>query len=304
MGTDRRRLAIRAGLLLAPALIVYVVFAVYPLLTSLLGSLFEWDGLTRRDFAGLDNFGRLFGSTEWPRLSGAFLHNVAWFVGILLVQNGLGLVFAYSLYRRRGRTDGIRALIFLPAILSPVLVGALWRLLLAPNGALNELLLSTGVIGSPVAWIGDGSIALWALILVDAWNWLGLPLLVFYAGFQSIPPELMEAGQLDGAGRVRLLTTIALPLVVPSILILTVLTFINSFNQFDIVYVMSGPSGSPSYSTDVLGTYFYRLAFGAQGASGLTDIGLALALASLIVLILTLGSVIGLRGIGARVVRY
>ncbi len=304
MGTDRRRMMLRAGLFVAPALLIYTLFAVYPLLSSLLGSMFAWDGLVRGEFAGIDNLQRLVGDLQWPRLSGAFLHNVAWFVGILLVQNGLGLVFAYALYRRRNRTEAIRAIIFLPAILSPVLVGALWRLLLAPNGALNEMLFSAGLIESPVAWIGDGSIALWALILVDAWNWLGLPLLVFYAGFQSIPPELIEAGELDGAGRVRLLTAIALPLVVPSILILTVLTFINTFNQFDIVYVMSGPSGSPSYATDVLGTYFYRLAFGSQGASGLTDIGLALALASLIVLLLTIGSVLGLRVLGSRVVRY
>jgi raffinose/stachyose/melibiose transport system permease protein len=295
---------IRAGLFMAPALILYVLFAVYPLISSLLGSVFSWQGFVRGDFVALDNFTRLFGGTEWPRVSGAFLHNVFWFLGILVVQNGLGLILAWALYRRRGRTEGIRALIFLPAILSPVLVGALWRLLLAPNGALNELLLAMGVIGSPIAWIGDGSTALWALILVDAWNWLGLPLLVFYAGFQAIPAELIEAGELDGAGRLRLLSAIALPLVVPSILILTVLTFINTFNQFDIVYVMTGPSGSPSFTTDVLGTYFYRLAFGAQGASGLTDIGLALALASCMFALLAVGSAVGLRILGSRIVRY
>lgn len=302
--TTRLRAIASTVLFLAPALVLYVVFAVYPLLSSLLGSLFAWDGLVRGGFTGLDNFARLFAEGQWPRLSGAFVHNVAWFVGILVLQNGLGLVFAYALYRRRGTTEGIRALIFLPAILSPVLVGALWRLILAPNGALNELLAATGISEAPIAWLGDGSIALAMLILADAWNWLGLPLLVFYAGFQSIPVEVVEAAELDGTGRVRLLTAIALPLVVPSILILAVLTFINTFNTFDMVYVMAGPSGSPGYATDVLGTYFYRLAFGVQGASGLTDIGLALAVATFMFLLLTIGSVAGLRIIGSKVVRY
>ncbi|MEZ4597575.1 MAG: sugar ABC transporter permease [Chloroflexota bacterium] len=289
---------------MAPALVLYVTFAIYPLLSSILGSLFAWDGFRRGDLIGLDNFVRLLGPEQAPRLTGAFLHNVAWFVGIMAVQNVVGLLVAYALYRRRGSTDPIRALIFLPAIAGPVLVGALWRLLLAPNGPVNELLKAAGLIGAPVAWLGDGSIALWVLILVDAWNWLGLPLLVFYAGFRGIPPELVEAGSLDGAGSLRLLVAIALPLVMQSVLIVTVLTFINAFNQFDIVYVMSGVQGNPGYATDTLGTYFYRLAFGAQGASGLTDIGLALAVASGLFLLLAVGSVIGLRVMGARIVRY
>lgn len=303
MATNRRRLALYAGLFIAPAFVVYTALTIYPLFSSLFGSLFSWDGLTRGVFVGIDNFVRLTQKEQWPRFSGAFLHNVQWFVGIMVIQNVGGLLMAYALYRRR-RTHAVRAIVFLPAILSPVLVGALWRLLLAPNGPTNVILHGLGVVGSPVAWLGDGSIAIWSLILVDAWNWLGLPLLVFYAGFTDIPREIMEAASLDGATGARLLTAIALPLVVPSILIITVLTFINTFNQFDIVYVMSGVQGNPSYSTDVLGTYFYRLAFGAQGASGLTDIGLALAVASCLFVLLAVGSAFGLRIMGSRIVRY
>jgi raffinose/stachyose/melibiose transport system permease protein len=304
MARGHGRTILHATLFIAPALIVYSVFAVYPLLSSLVGSFFHWQGFERGSVAGLDNFGRLLGPVEGPVFTEAFVHNVEWFLGIMAIQNVVGLSIAYLLYRRQRRAHIVRVIIFLPAILSPVLVGALWRLLLAPNGPLNDLLVGTGIASQPIAWLGDRSLALWSLILVDAWNWLGLPLLVFYAGFAAISGDIVEAANLDGAGEVRLLLAVALPLVVPSIMVITILTFINTFNQFDIVYVMAGVQGNPSHATDVLGTYFYRLAFGAQGASGLTDIGLALVVATCLFVLLAIGSVVGLRVLGTRIVRY
>lgn len=296
--------AFRAMLFIAPAFIVYSAFVVYPLLSSLVGSLFAWDGLRRESFVGIDNVLRLFGPIQAPQLGTAFLHNVLWFVGIMTIQNVAGLLIAYLLYRHRRRSEFFRSVFFLPAILSPVLVGALWRLLLGPTGPVNDVLMGLGITAQPVAWLGDGSLALWALILVDAWSWLGLPMLVFLAGFNGIPSEVVEAANIDGAGETRLLTAVALPLVIPSVTIITILTFINTFNQFDVVYIMEGVQGNPSHATDVLGTFFYRFAFGSQGASGITDIGLALALASCLFVFLAAGSAFGLRVLGSRVVRF
>jgi raffinose/stachyose/melibiose transport system permease protein len=151
--------------------------------------------------------------------------------------------------------------------------------------------------------LSDGGWALWVLTAIDAWNWMGLPVLIFAAGFRQISTEVFEAARLDGASTARILRSIALPLLVPSISSVTILTFINSFNQFDIVYVMEGVAGGPNYATDTLVTYFYRLAFGSVGSTGITDIGLALALGTVLFLIVTLGSIVLLRAFDRATVR-
>lgn len=278
-----------------PALAIYVLFVVYPLITSLWGSLFDWQGLRQGSFIGLDNFGRLFEDGNRERVTGAFAHNVAWFAGVMLVQNVLGLLIAYVLFLRGRRYRFFQSVFFFPAILSPVLVGALWRLLLAPNGPGEKILNSLGISDGTLAILGDSSKALWVLIAVDIWNWVGLPILVFLAGFQGISSEVIEAARLDGASGSRVLVSVAVPMLLPAVSTLTTLTFINSFNQFDIVYVMEGVQGNPAFSTDTLVTYFYRLAFGAEGAVGITDIGLALALGSMLFLFLAVSSVATLR---------
>lgn len=293
-----------ATILIAPALIAYLIVVIYPLLSSLWGSLFEWDGLRSGRFVGLDNFAQLFRNPNLPRVAGAFSHNVLWFLGIMVIQNVGGMLIAYMLYLRKGRMSFFQSAFFLPALLSPLLVGALWRILLAPLGPIDSILGSLGMTSGPITWLGDTSLALPVLVLVDAWNWLGLPLLVFLAGFNDIPSDVMESARLEGASSSKALISIALPLVMPSVAIISVLTFINAFNQFDIVYIMEGPEGNPGHATDVLGTLFYQLAFGTQGASGLTEIGTALALATVLMLFLAAGTVIGLRVLGRRIVEF
>ncbi|MCX5516479.1 carbohydrate ABC transporter permease [Kaistia algarum] len=290
-------------LFVLPALAIYCLFVVYPLATSLWGSFFEWKGLRMRGFVGLDNFARLFVDPSWPKLSGAFAHNVFWFAGIMVLQNGLGLVFAYLLFLRGRGTAFLQSAFFFPAVLSPVIVGALWRLLLTPDGVVEALLHKLGLLDGRLTILGDSTWALWVLIAVDAWNWMGLPVLIFTAGLRQIQPEVFEAARLDGAGAGRVLWSIALPQLIPSISSLTTLTFINTFNQFDLVYVMQGVQGNPNFSTDTLVTYFYRLAFGAEGAVGITDIGLALALGTLLFLLLTIVTIALLRFFERRTVR-
>jgi raffinose/stachyose/melibiose transport system permease protein len=278
-----------------PALVIYALFVLYPLLVSLWGSLLQWRGIRSTGFAGLGNFARLFVFPNWPKFSGAFWHNIAWFAGIMVFQNAVGLVFAYLLFWRRKFGLFLQSVFFFPAVLSPVIVGALWRLLLAPNGLVEWLLNSAGLHEGRLTVLSDGGWALWVLTAIDAWNWMGLPVLIFAAGLRQIPFEIFEAARLDGAHSARILGSVALPLLVPSISSVTTLTFINSFNQFDIVYVMEGVQGSPNFSTDTLVTYFYRLAFGSVGSTGITDIGLALALGTVLFLVVTLGTLLLLR---------
>ena len=302
----RSRLGRRSGsafIFLLPALTIYTTFVVAPLVRSLWGSLFRWRGFRSSDFIGLANFDRLFTGQSGRLLMGAFTHNVMWFFGNTVLQTGLGLILAYCLFLRGKRSVALESLFFFPTVLSPVIVGALWRLLLAPGGATDVALHRLGLIQGPLIVLGDSRFALWALIGVDTWNWMGLPVLIFLAGLRQIPAEMIEAARLEGARPGRLLWSVALPQLVPSLASLTILSFINTFNQFDMVYVMEGVGGSPNYATDTLVTYFYRLAFGAVGSVGITDIGLALALGSLLFLVLstvTLGMLYGFGRLTAR----
>jgi raffinose/stachyose/melibiose transport system permease protein len=292
-----------AVLFILPALAVYALFVLYPLLMSLWGSVFIWKGLRMLGFAGLSNFARLFVFPSSGRLSGALWHNVAWFLGIMLFQNGLGLLFAWLLFLRDKGAAFFQSVFFFPAVLSPVIVGALWRLLLAPGGIVEWALNGLGLHQGSLTVLGNSHTALAMLIAVDAWNWMGLPVLIYTAGLGQISDEIFEAARLDGAGNGRMLISIALPLLMPAIGTLTTLSFINTFNQFDIVYVMQGVQGNPSYSTDTLVTYFYRLAFGAEGAVGITDIGLALALGTVLFLVLSVGTLLMLRFFDRRTVQ-
>jgi raffinose/stachyose/melibiose transport system permease protein len=303
-GNSLLRTQQRAAILfILPALAIYTMFVLYPLAMSLWGSFFEWRGLRTLDFIGLSNFSRLFVFPSSDRLYGALWHNVAWFFGIMVLQNGLGLLFAYLLFLRNAGTAFFQSIFFFPAVLSPVIVGALWRLLLTPDGIVEWMLNVSGLHEGRLTVLGNSTTALWILIAVDTWNWMGLPVLIFTAGLRQIPSQIFEAARIDGAGNGRMLYSVALPLLVPAIGTLTTLSFINTFNQFDIVYVMQGVQGNPNYSTDTLVTYFYRLAFGAEGAVGITDIGLALALGTLLFLLLGAGTILLLRFFDRRAVQ-
>lgn len=305
MRRTQQRMAV---LFVLPALAIYGLFVLYPLAMSLWGSFFTWKGLRMLDFAGLSNFARLFVFPSSARLSGALWHNAVWFFGIMVFQNGVGLLFAWLLFLRdqgKGRSGAafFQSLFFFPAVLSPVIVGALWRLLLAPGGVVEWMLNGLGLHQGSLTVLGNSQTALLMLIVVDAWNWMGLPVLIYTAGLRQISGQIFEAAKLDGAGSGRMLVSVALPLLMPAIGTLTTLSFINTFNQFDIVYVMQGVQGNPSYSTDTLVTYFYRLAFGAEGAVGITDIGLALALGTMLFLILSIGTLLMLRFFDRRTVQ-
>ena len=247
-----------------PAFILYSVFIVYPLVTAIGYSLFEWQGLQRGAFAGLDNFVKLFTQDPWrANLWRAFWHNVLFFAGTMLVQNTLALFFAVVLYNLKRFSRFFQDLFFMPHLLATVLVGFLWNLILNPLfGPLNKGLRALGLDALALPWLGTPETALATIVVVNAWAWLGFPMMLFLANLGSIPNSYLEAARLDGAGNWAVFRFIQLPLLRPSLVIVTVLTFIGNFNAFELIFVMAGSDGSPGGATDVLGTYFYRTAFG------------------------------------------
>lgn len=250
------------ALFLAPALLLYSLFIVYPLFSALQYSLFHWQGTKSLGFAGPDNFTRLFSGVYGDRLWRAFGHNMVFFAGTMLVQTTFGLAFAVLLRRARKGRRFLQTAYVLPHLVSPIVVGYLWSLMLSPQfGAVNAALRAVGLDSLAQPWTGDPALALPTLILVNAWQWIGFPMLLFSAALAAIPPEYEEAARVDGASGWRAFRHVTLPLLTPAIGIVTVLTFVGNMNILDLVYAMQGSQGAPAGATDVLGLLFYRTAF-------------------------------------------
>lgn len=298
---DARRWWGRHGhlvLFLAPALVIYGLFMAYPLVSSLTYSVFEWDGYVRKGFAGIANFVTVL--TQWPyheRFWGAIRHNALFFVITFTIQTTLGLFVAVLLAKKWRGFAFFQAAYFLPHTLSLVVVGFLWRMLLNPTwGAVGQALRRVGLGDWVRPWLGQSDTALTAIILVNAWAWLGFPILVYLAAVQAIPREFHEAALVDGANPWQDFRYVTLPLLLPSIAMVTILTFIWDFNAFELVFVMQGASGSPAYATDLLATFFYRTAFGDPTTGGEPgQIGIAAAIGVLMLLIIGVVSAFGVR---------
>lgn len=267
-----------------PGLLIVFVFILMPLFMSLFNSLFSWNQLIRQDFIGLENFKKLFTSYPYQeRFTNALGNNVKWFVMTMLVQNVLGLLFGYVLSRQIAGNQFYRRVFFIPVLFSIIAVGFLWGLYLRPNGMVNALLQAVGLGQYSTAWLGNKETATYSIILVNIWRWVGFPSLVFLTAIDNVPSECTEAAYLDGANEWQMFVHIVLPLIIPSITIIVVLTVIGSLNVFEQVYTMAGLDGPPNYATDTIGTLFYRTAFGSVD-SGAPEIGIGSAIAVVIYL--------------------
>lgn len=292
---------------LLPGLILYTVFMVYPLGSALGFGLFSWDGLIRGAFCGLDNFRTVLFQVPYnTRFWNALKHNTLFFTITFCIQTTLGLFLAVLFTRKRKGYDLLQTLFFLPYTLSMVIVGFLWLLLLNPTwGAFNKGLHVIGLGKWAQPWLGQTNTALLTVVFVNAWRWLGFPILVFKAGLQGIPEEYHEAAKVDGATAWQVFRRITLPLVMPTIGMVTILTFIWIFNTFELVFVMQGSSGNPYYATDLLGTFFYRTAFGDSTTGGEPgQVGIASAIAVLMFLMIAFVSYFGVRKIRESEIEY
>ena len=283
---------------------VYTVVMVYPIFRTMLLALYtEVD--QERFFVGLDNFRVLFGDERWSKGFWNSLVNNFWFFSIhMLVQNPLGVMLAALLSSSRLRfVSFYRSAIFIPTILSFVIVGFTWKLILSPIwGIAPSMLDAVGLKSLYVPWLGKQEYALIALSLVSVWQWVGMPMMLIYAALLAIPDEILEAGECEGIAGMSAFWKIKLPLILPSIGIISILTFVSNFNAFDLVYVAQGALAGPNFATDILGTFMYRTFFGFQMQLG--DRHMGSAVASAMFAIILIGVCIYLFGIQTRLRRY
>ncbi|MCB6177923.1 sugar ABC transporter permease [Rhodobacter sp. Har01] len=290
---------------LAPAVLVYTALMIIPLFGTLVQSLFNEDAAGARVFVGLRNFATLFGDALWSDAFWNALGNNLWFFVIhMLVQNPIGVALAAILSSPNLRMAAFyRTAIFIPTILSFVIVGFVWKLILSPIwGIAPGLLDMVGLKSLFAPWLGKEEYALTALALVSVWQFVGIPMMLIYAALLSIPDEVLEAAEMDGITGGAQFWKIKLPLILPSIGIISILTFVGNFNAFDLIYVAQGALAGPDFSTDILGTFLYRTFFGFQLQIG--DPYMGSAIAGAMFGIILVGVCLYLFGIQTRLRRY
>ncbi len=274
---------------LAPAVLVYTAIMIVPLFGTLNLSLFRVNEARETVFAGLDNFRTLFTDPRWSASFWNALKNNTWFFIIhMLVQNPIGVLLAALLSSPRLRMAAFyRTAIFIPTILSFVIVGFVWKLILSPIwGIAPGMLDGIGLKSLFAPWLGKEEYALTALALVSVWQFIGIPMMLIYAALLSIPDEVLEAAEMDGITGMSQFWKIKLPLILPSIGIISILTFVGNFNAFDLIYVAQGALAGPNFATDILGTFLYRTFFGFQLQLGDPHMGATIATAMFFIILI------------------
>ncbi len=265
-------------LYLLPGLLIYLGFTFYPILETVRTSFYEWNGFSaQRDWIGLRNYQALFSDTQFIS---AFLHNLVFILFYCILPVFIGLLLASVLSRKAlpGMTL-FRTVLFLPQVISMVVVGVIWRWIFNPQfGPLNVLLNALGLRGLTRAWLGDFALALPAVGSIGTWVQYGFCMILFLAGMQHISEEYYEASSLDGANAFQQFVHITIPGLRAEIGVALVTTIIAALRVFDLVYVTT--RGGPGNATLVVGFLIYRSAFQQN------RIGYASAIATILMLII------------------
>ncbi|MGB9800672.1 MAG: carbohydrate ABC transporter permease [Thermanaerothrix sp.] len=276
-------------LFLLPALAIMLIFMYLPILENFFYSLFRWSSIDPRLFyVGLSNYKRILSD---PIIALSLRNNVLYAVISVFFQVFIALVLAAILesgaIRPRWGTT-FRNILFLPSVLAVTVVGLTWQLIYRPDtGLLNQLLEVIGLTSLKTAWLGNEKTAIFAIIAVSQWQWVGYVMILFIVAIQAIPEEFYEAARIDGANRIQQFFRITVPLVRETTLVWTTITVIGAFKVFDIVWVMT--AGGPNHASEVLGNYLYRVGFRND------EMGYAAAIASLLFIITFLLTFLQLR---------
>ncbi len=245
-------------LFILPALLIYGSVVLYPLLSMFYLGAFSWDGLSpAKTFVGLANYQQLLAD---PIFYVTLRNALIWIVfgGGLGLSVGLGLALLVN-QGLRGTTV-FRTLYFLPGTVSVIVVGQVWGWIYQGDyGVLNNWLGVVGLGDWKQSWLGDPGIAIYAAAMVALWAGVGFPMMVFLAGLQTIPHEILEAAQVDGATAWQRFRRVTLPLLLPQTVTLTILTIIGTLREFTIIYVLT--EGGPAHQTELPSVYVFDQAF-------------------------------------------
>ncbi|HYE80915.1 MAG TPA: sugar ABC transporter permease [Clostridia bacterium] len=265
-------------LFILPALIGYIIFVAYPVVNNIMLSFTDWNGITRTyNFIGLDNYKRLF---EDERIRGAFINTLKYASIKTMLMNFLAVLLALGLTQRIRSANILRTTFFAPSIFSALIVGFLWKFIMAPFlGIFWVLFEKLGM--DPINWLGDPSIVIYSIILIGVWQGTGWSAAIYIAGLQGIPESYMEAARIDGANAFQRFRYVTLPLLTPAITISLLNSLISDLKVFDLV--MSTTQGGPGYSSEVMTTLLINMAFSGRRAGYASSLAVVFLLFILVV---------------------
>ena len=266
-----------------PALLLFSVFVIWPIVRAVQFSLYRWKGFGPLvDFVGLKNYASVLGNEVF---TDAFRHNMTIVVLSILVQLPIGLAIALLLNRKMRGQGLLRTVIFVPYVLSEVIAGVVWlQLLQTEYGVVDTVLGAVGISGPEQGWLGTPDVALYTVFVVLTWKYLGLAVQLYLAGLQGVPDELIEAAQIDGASWWQVQRRITVPLLGPTLRTWGFLSMIGAIQLFDMVWILTG--GGPANATTTMATFLItegtkRYNYGIATAASVILFAVALILALL-----------------------
>jgi raffinose/stachyose/melibiose transport system permease protein len=253
--TGKRKWALVAGLV--PALLIYVVFAIYPIILSFYYSVMNWDGFTDMQFVGLKNFVKIFHD---PIFWNSTENNIFVVLASVFGQIPIALFIALLLNSKIKGAKIFRTIGFMPVVISTVIISITWNLIYnSQDGLLNTLLHGIGLGSLAQNWLGDPKWAMVSVCITIIWQFVGLYLIIFLAALQNVPTDIVEAARIDGASEWMITWKITLPMIWDAIIVAVILCISGSLRTFDLIYVMT--NGGPSHATDVMALYMFNKTF-------------------------------------------
>ncbi|KQQ09704.1 MULTISPECIES: carbohydrate ABC transporter permease [Rathayibacter] len=244
---------LEVAILVGPALIVFLAFVIFPVVMAAYYGFFSWQGYgVPTDFVGFRNYLTIL---QDPTFHEALSHNGTIVILSLVLQGPAAILIALLLNRKLRGQSIIRVLIFVPYVISEVVVGTGWSLMLQTRGAVNGMLENIGLGALQQDWLANPAIAMWTLMLIITWKYIGFAVILFLAGLQGIPEELSEAAAIDGASYWQVQRRITLPLLAPTLRIWAFLSIIGALQLFDLVYIIWGQYVSSTAGTSTMATY-------------------------------------------------
>ncbi|OAS89127.1 MULTISPECIES: carbohydrate ABC transporter permease [Metabacillus] len=273
-GSLSRKTNLWCWLFILPNLIFYALFQGWPIVINWYYSMLDWSGLNSNvAFVGLENFKAVI---KDPHFWNAYKNSFVFMVGAVPLLLILALFVALILNNPKLRYASVyRTLFFIPVVTTASIVGIIMVYIWGSDGAVNFALMKLNLIDQPINWLSDAKMAMTTVILIYVWKNLGMNMIYWLAGLQSIPKELYEAAKVDGAGHVKTFFYITLPQLIPIGVVILLLNVAGSLKVFDLIKTMT--DGGPFFSTDVVSTYIYRYAFSSE--MGLPQLGYASAAA-------------------------
>jgi raffinose/stachyose/melibiose transport system permease protein len=274
----------RFGLLLTlPATVIFLLFNYYPFISSLYYSFTQWDGINKPIFVGMKNYTDLF-HDQAMRHGG--LHTLYIVIFGIIISNPLSLLLALLLDKPFRTKSILRTAFYLPVIISLVVVSIVWNFLLKYDGVMNAVQTGLGLGAYTQDWLGSIHYALGMIIMISVWQGTGFGAVIYLAGLQSIPKEILEASQIDGASGWRKVMYIIIPLIMPVVTICTFFGLVGSLKMFDLPFVLT--NGGPGDATLTIAQAIYNFAFVNQTYGYSTAAGIVFMIICLIVTTLQL----------------